>query len=120
MDELSPCGRFFEARARRWIAADGSVAGHLRRVERVGLAAEFRSDPHIEELRAYVHRISDVAYVQDSTYANLRAQVRRAMNGPGTRVTRRDLDMIVSVTFEVCGIDPLGNRLVRIVGNLPR
>ena len=122
MDDLTAVGEYFERKGARWTSTDGSVSTHLRRLGRNGLIAEFRSDPDFESITRYLHRLSDVQYVDDTGYSEFRAKVQQSIFGPSTRAkgVRRQVDLIVRAALLACGVSPFGQRLVRIVGNLPR
>ena len=122
MDDLTAVGEYFERKGARWTSTDGSVSTHLRRLGRNGLVAEFRSDPDFESITRYLHRLSDVQYVDDTGYSEFRAKVQQSIFGPSARAkgVRRQVDLIVRAALLACGVSPFGQRLVRIVGNLPR
>jgi len=122
MDDLAAVGQYFQRKGARWTSTDGSVPAHLRRLGRNGLVAEFRSDPDFEAVSRYLHRLSDVQYVDDTGYSEFKAKVQESIVGPSphARGVRREVDLIVRASLLACGVSPFGERLVRIAGNLPR
>jgi hypothetical protein len=113
MHDLTLVGPYFQRKAGEWTSADGSVAAHIRRRGRDGLIAEFRADPDFDVVFRYLHRIQDVQYVHDASYAEFRAQVRSILGD------RRQAETIVRAALLASGISPFADRLVRIAGALP-
>ena len=122
MDDLAAVGLYFGRKCESWNATEGSVAAHLRRVGRDGLVAEFRSDSEFDGVSRYLHRVSDVQYVQDTGYSAFKTVVRESVVGPSgsVRGTQRQVEQIVGAALLACGVTPFGERLVRIAGALPR
>lgn len=122
MDELEDVGRYFERKRALWTSTEGSVGAHLRRLGRNELVAEFRSDPDFEVVGRYLHRVSNVQYVQDTGYGEFRARVRDSVSGPLSprRETERQVTRIVRAALLASGISAFGERLVRVGGALPR
>ena len=122
MSDLAAVGEYFEQKGARWASTDGSVSTHLRRLGRNGLIAEFRSDPDFEAISRYLHRLSDVQYVDDPGYSEFTTKVQESIFGPSARArgVQRQVDLIVRAALLACGVSPFGERLVRIAGNLPR
>lgn len=122
MDDLEAAGVYFERKAAQWTSTEGSVSGHLRRVGKKGLVAELRSDPGFDDVRRYLHRMSDVQYVHDTGYSELTTKVQESVFGSpsSVREVHRQVDQIVRAAMLACGVAPFGERLVRIAGALPR
>jgi hypothetical protein len=122
MDDVAAVGAYFERKAARWTSTEGSVAAHVRRVGRDGLIAEFRSDGDFNDVCRYLHRMSDVQYVHDTAYSEFKAQVRESIFGGSGDVwgARREVGVIIRAAMMACRVAPAGERLVRIVGALPR
>lgn len=122
MDDLTAAVLYFERKGESWTSTEGSVASHIRRVGRSGLVAEFRSDRDFEVVCRYLHRTSDVQYVQDTGYSELKTKVRESLFGPSANLGRvqRQVGLIVRAAMLACGVTPFGERLVRIAGALPR
>ena len=122
MDDLTAVGRYFQRKGGGWNSTEGSVAAHIRRVGRNGLVAEFRSDPDFDDVRRYLQRTSDVQYVHDTGYSELKTTVRESLFGPsgGASGVQRQVELIVRAALLACGVTPFGERLVRIAGALPR
>jgi len=113
MDELTAAGAYFRRKAVDWASTDGSVTAHFRRLGRDGLIAEFRADPDFEVVFRYLHRVQNVQYVHDSTYAGFRDQVRSVFRD------RRQAETVVRAALMASGISPFADRLVRVAGALP-
>lgn len=122
MDDLSAIGLYFQRKFASWTRVEGSVARYVRRLGRNGLVAEFRSDEDFDAVRRYLHRTSDVQYVHDAGYSELKTKVRESLVGqPGTPCgTERRVELIVRAALLAYGVSPFGQRLVRIAGALPR
>jgi hypothetical protein len=121
---LAACGRYFQQKASQWIAAEGSVEAHVRRLGKEGLANEFRADMDFGEVCQYFLELGDVQYVHELEYVQLRSQVLQSLKGQvGDRFGSRlggELNTIISAASLACGFTAIGQRLVRIVGALPR
>lgn len=122
MDDIAAVGRYFERKCASWESAEGSVDAHIRRLGRNGLVAEFRSDPDFDDVCRYLHRVSDVQYVQDTGFSEFKTTVRGSVFGrsSGARSAQRQVELIVRAALLACGVSPFGARLVRIAGALPR
>lgn len=122
MDDLAGVAQYFQRKGDLWSSTDGSVAAHLRRLGRDGLVVEFRSDPGFEVVRVYLHRISDAQYVHDVRYPEFRACVRDSVFGATrrSREAQQQTRSIVRAALLAAGVDPWGDRLVRLAGALPR
>ena len=122
MDDLAAVGAYFERKAAQWTSEEGSVKAHLLRVGKDGLVAEFHSDPDFEAVRRYLHHLSDVQYVQDTGYSGFTSKVVESIFGSSGHVrgARRQVGQIVRASILAYGVTPLGQRLARIAGALPR
>lgn len=122
MDDLSAVGLYFERKFASWATAEVSAAQHIRRLGRNGLIAEFRSDEDFDVVCRYLRRASDVQYVHDTEYSELKTRVRESVvRQSGTRRgIERQVELIVRAVLLACGVSPFGQRLVRIAGALPR
>ena len=122
MDELTALGLYFERKVALWTSTEGSVAAHFRRIGRNGLVAEFRSDPDFDDVRRYLHRMSDVQYVHDAAYSEFKTKVQESISGPpgSMQGVQGRVSLIVRAAMLACGVSPFGERLVRIAGALPR
>lgn len=124
MSASEECTSYLRTKASQWAASDGSVEHHVRRVGKLGLAAEFRADDGFLPVSRYLHSAGDAPYVQDAGYAEFRSLVRtsleRAVAPRSAPVSRRDLTIIVDAALLACGLSPVVHRTVRIVGALPR
>lgn len=121
MDDLEAAGVYFERKAAQWVSTEGSVSAHLHHVGKKGLVAEFRSDQEFDDVRRYLHRMSDVQYVHDTGYSEFRTKVQGSIVGSSgsVRGDQRQVEQIVRAALLACGVSPFGQRLVRIAGALP-
>ena len=122
MDDLEACDRYFAKKAAQWVSVAGSVERHLRAIGTRGLVGELRADREFSVVCTYLHRLHDVQYVHDPRYTRFRDQVRHALEGRHRSLAggRRAVATVVEASLLACGIQAVSDRMVRIVGALPR
>ena len=124
MADTAACGRYFQRKASQWIAAEGSVEAHVRRLGKAGLVDEFRKDGDFGEVCRYFHELEGTQYVHDLGYTQLRSEVLQSMKGQvGDRFEAQlggELSTIINALAWACGFSATEQRFVRIVGALPR
>jgi hypothetical protein len=122
MDDLAAVGDYFERKRALWTSSEGSVAAHLRHAGRNGLVAEFRSDPDFVAVSRYLYRMVDVQYVHDTALSDFKARVQESILGTAHlgRGAQRQVSLIIRAALLASGVSPLGERLERIAGALPR
>jgi hypothetical protein len=66
--------------------------------------------------------MSDAQYVHDAGYSEIRTKVRESISGTrgSLKGVQGPVSLIVRAALLTCGVAPFGERLVRIVGALPR
>ena len=98
---------YFQTKASAWIAMDGSVEAHVRRLGKQGLADEFRADGQFGEVCELVHELGELQ-ARDHIVRSLEGFVGDQFGWPFVG----EMDIIVGAMALACGFTTLGEKLV--------